>query len=132
MVHILTEDQLITKVIKHIIKEKGNIYFKQEGDNFRIYNKPTKNTITLELEYSFEYWKENLREFLNDNWIQDIEEYKKENPNATQEEIDLKNDELEKEFEERLNDINELKWYLEEAIQNIPVWNIDSEKKISV
>lgn len=132
MVHILTEDQLITKVIKHIIKEKGNIYFKQEGDNFRIYNKPTKNTITLELEYSFEYWKENLREFLNDNWIQDIEEYKKENPNATQEEIDLKNDELEKEFEERLNDINELKWYLEEAIQNIPVWNIDSEKRISV
>ena len=132
MVHVLTEDQLITKVIKHIIKEKGNIYFKQEGDNFRIYNKPTKNTITLELEYSFEYWKENLREFLNDNWIQDIEEYKKENPNATQEEIDLKNDELEKEFEERLNDINELKWYLEEAIQNIPVWNIDSEKRISV
>lgn len=132
MVHILTEDQLITKVIKHIIKEKGNIYFKQEGDNFRIYNKPTKNTITLELEYSFEYWKENLREFLNDNWIQDIEEYKKENPNATQEEIDLKNDELEKEFEERLNDINELKWYLEEAIQNIPVWDIDSEKRISV
>ena len=132
MVHILTEDQLITKVIKHIIKEKGNIYFKQEGDNFRIYNKPTKNTITLELEYSFEYWKENLREFLNHNWIQDIEEYKKENPNATQEEIDLKNDELEKEFEERLNDINELKWYLEEAIQNIPVWNIDSEKRISV
>lgn len=122
---IWTQKQLIKNVIKHILNDDGFVYYVQEIDykdfqednnTYKVSYKPFKDACKLRTEYSYNYYMDGLREFLNDNWMQDIEEFKEENPNATEEQLDKKNEELEKEFDKRYNH-ESLIWYLEEAIQ---------------
>jgi hypothetical protein len=129
---ILTEEQFIQRIKHRILLDKGDIYFKVLPDNkFKVYYTKTSKNITMELKYSHAYWMDNLAEFLNDNWMEDIKEFKEQNPEATEEQLEAKNEELEKEFDERHN-VESLKWYLDEAINNIPVWDIDNDKVISI
>jgi hypothetical protein len=72
---ILTEEQLINRIINHIVNGKThNLYIKQLKDGkYSVRLKPSKYTTELHLKQSHSYWFNNYLDYLETQMLQDIE-----------------------------------------------------------
>lgn len=118
---IWTKNQLISNLIKHIIKNDGQIYYAKDigNDNFKVSYKHFKNATQIRTGLSYSYWMDNFVEYCNDGLIYDIEEYKDQNPDISDSELEKGIEQLEKEFDERTEDMDQFYDYLNNAITEI-------------
>lgn len=103
---IWTKEQLINNLIKHILNDDSFVYYAKdlEDNTFKVSYKPFKDATKIETKYSNNYYKDNFEDYINEGFY--------ENDDTTEEE-------QQKAAWERLNDTDEFKNYLENAITEL-------------
>lgn len=123
---IWTKEQLIKNLIRHIVNNDPIVYYVREYvsfyDNIERYHisyKPVKGSTKIRTQFSFTYWMDNFVEYCNDGLMYDIEEYRDQNPDLSDSELEKGIEQLEKEFDERTEDMDQFYDYLNNAITEI-------------
>ena len=122
---IWTKEQLIKNLIRHIVNNDPIVYYIREYvsfydniERFHISYKPVKGSTKIRTQFSYSYYMDNFREYLNDSMTYEIEEIENDSI-LTEKQKQKEIDKIEKFYQKRENNNLEFMDYLSNAITEI-------------